>query len=52
MTYNDLVDFQLIALSHGLEADSASETGKRDDETVMYFVVSETVLMYIREIGS
>jgi hypothetical protein len=51
MTYCDFVDFQLIVLSHELEADSASETGKRDDETVMYFVVSETVFMFIRKVG-
>jgi hypothetical protein len=37
MTWYGFVDFQLIALNHGLDADSASKTEKGDGETVMYY---------------
>jgi hypothetical protein len=40
----------LIGLSRELEADSTSETGKGNGETVMYSVVSERVFKFIGKI--
>jgi hypothetical protein len=44
MTYYGFDDFKLIALNHGLDADSASETEKGDGETVGYYCCLRDIL--------